>query len=799
MKIKKFLTGITIIIVLILIAGFAYLNHIKTKSLPDYNEDIRLEGISGKVEVFRDSFAIPHIYAENEIDLYTAVGYIMAQDRLWQMDLLRRATSGRLSEIFGKDLAEVDLLFRALRIKEKSELVLSKSNDNLKASLNAFCNGVNQLIKENAKQLPPEFSLLKYRPEKWLPEHSLNLIGYMAWDLAGGWDEEVFLHQLKDKIDEVLIDELIPDETIQKSYIHPDFQLANEKTKIQANLLRRTKILEDLGLTIFNASNNWAVSGKKSLTGKPILANDMHLGLSIPGIWYQMHQVIKGKLNVTGVSLPGQPMIVAGHNDKIAWGFTNVMVDNCDFYLETINPDNPDQYLFNGSFKNLIIRKEIIYTKEGDTLELFNKFTHRGPIVSEFKGVKDKIVSMRWTGNDYSNEFRTIYLLNRAGNWDEFKTAIETFTAVCQNVVYADIEGNIGLYSVIGLPIRKGDGISILPGETDEFDWKGKVPFEDLPHTYNPECGYVISANNRTTGPDYPYYISSWYDLPYRFDRIYEMINKKEKLSTDDFIKIQTDQKSKMAEAFNSLFIKAIDKTNFEDELETKVFDILKNWDHIMAADSRGASIFELLYYNVVKELTIDELGEELFNELSGKKILMKSLMENIRKNNHSAWTNNITSNKTENLKDIITSAFRKTVKNLSEKLGSDPEKWSWGNLHKITLYHPIGKVKLPAKLLNLNRGPFPVGGSYHTVCPYTYPYPIPDAVDWGASHRHIYSLSDWNNSLTVIPTGTSGIPASKYYCDQTELYVKNKYHKDYFSIDLIEKSSKYRMIITAK
>ena len=799
MNIKKLLTGLIIFIVLLLISGFIFLNHIKTKGLPEYDKNIVLEGVIRKVEIIRDSLAIPHIYAENENDLYIAVGYVMAQDRLWQMDLLRRATTGRLSEIFGKDLAETDLLFRSLKINEKSQLVLSNTDDIIKASLVAFCKGVNQYIEQNKKTLPPEFALLKYKPEKWLPEHSVNLIGYMAWDLAAGWGEEVFIHKLKNKIDDLLVNELIPDLNFQNSIIHEDYLLSVERAEIQEDILRKTAILEDLGIKVFNASNNWAVSGEKSLTGKPLLANDMHLGLSVPGIWYQMHLIIPDKINVTGVALPGQPMVVAGHNDKIAWGFTNVMVDNCDFYLETINPENDEEYLFNGEWKKLEIKKEIIYTSDGDTLEFLNKFTHRGPVVSDFHKLDNKQISMSWTGNDYSNEFRTIYLLNRAENWDDFKDAIKTFTAVCQNVVYADIEGNIGLYSIIGLPIRKGDGITIYSGETDEYDWKGKVAFEDLPYTYNPECGYVSSANNRTASADYLYYISSWYDLPYRFDRINEMLKAKDKFSVEDFVNIQTDQKSKMAEKFTGIFIQAIKEDQLVDVSDKEAFALLKNWNYKLNKESSAATVFEYLYYYILKELTSDELGEELSDELNKKKILVKNLMEGIMINNYSEWVDNINTERVENFSDIVTEAFLLTIDHLSNEMGKNTTDWNWGEIHEITLYHPIGKLKFIPELFGLNSGTYSVGGSYHTVAPFSYPYMSPEEVNHGASHRHIFSISDWDKSLTVIPTGTSGIPASKYFCDQTPLYINNEYHHDYFSRSLVLNSAKYKMNITGK
>ncbi|MFA6482488.1 MAG: penicillin acylase family protein, partial [Bacteroidales bacterium] len=532
---KKILLVLGAIVVVVVIGGLIFIGQFKTKAIPDYNRDIKLKGLTAGVTVIRDSFAIPHVYAENEHDLYLAIGYTMAQDRLWQMDLLRRVTQGRLAEIFGKDLVDADLLFRALRFTEKSRGVFSRADESLRVCIESFAEGVNQFIASAGKKLPPEFGLLGYKPEPWLPEHSLNLIGYMAWDLSTGWPCEVLLDKMSQKLGPDLSKYMIPDmDSVNKTAIYPDFKLDKSTVEALTKLSETASVTEVMGLDVFRGSNNWAVAGRKSVTGKPLLANDMHLSLNIPGIWYQMHEVIPGKLDVTGVVLPGQPMVVAGHNDSIAWGFTNVMTDDADFYQETLNPANPDQYRLNGEWKDLKKIEEKILVKGGDTVIKINRFTHRGPIISEMKKVADKVLSMRWLGNEESNEVLTVYRLNRASNWTDFRNALRTFVSVNQNAVYADVNGNIGLQSAIGIPIREGDRILVYPGDTTRYDWKGLVPFDELPYSYNPECGYVASANCKTAPNDYPYYISDWYVLPYRMDRIREMLTEKEKLSSDD-------------------------------------------------------------------------------------------------------------------------------------------------------------------------------------------------------------------------------------------------------------------------
>ncbi|MEK7718675.1 MAG: penicillin acylase family protein [Bacteroidota bacterium] len=793
---KKLLLVVGVIIGVVVIGGFIFVNHFKTMALPNYNKDIKLSGLIADVTVLRDSFAIPHIYAENEHDLYMAVGFVMAQDRLWQMDLLRRVTQGRLAEIFGKEVVDADLLFRSLRFTEKSRRVIAVADENVRTCVESFADGVNQYIRQAGNNLPPEFGILGYKPEPWLPEQSLNLIGYMAWDLSTGWPFEVLFDQMRQKLGPELSRYMIPGmDSVHNTVTYPDFKLDNSTAEVLRKFSETASIVDELGLDVFQGSNNWAVSGKKSITGKPLLANDMHLSLNIPGIWYQMHQVIPGKLNVTGVVLPGQPMVIAGHNDSIAWGFTNEMTDDADFYEETINPNNPDQYRLNGAWKDILKVEEKIRIKGGDSLIRFNRFTHRGPIISELKKVKSKVLSMRWLGNEDSNEIQSVYLLNRASNWTDFRKALRTFVSVNQNAVYADVKGNIGLQSTIGIPFREGDRTLVYPGDTTLYDWKGLVPFEELPYTYNPECGYVASANCKTAPADYPYYISDWYIMPYRMDRIVEMLKEKEKLSIEDFQRMQGDQKSKMAEKFTRYFLSHLSVKPGLSETEKAVYELMGKWDYSMKVERPEALIFEKWYYLTGVNLVQDQMDSLLLAQFVGQKILFENFMENMLFAPGGGWAGNInTKDATETFGDIIGSSFQQTVKELTLKFGGEPAGWKWGDVHTFTLAHPLSKVKILDRVFHLNRGPFRVGGSFHTVSPYENPLNNYSAVNHGASERHIFDTGNWDRSLTVIPTGTSGIPASIHYCDQTESYMTNRYHTDYVTRTKVEGALRYKM-----
>ncbi len=785
---KKIFKIVIFILVLVIVGAYLFLHNLANRAVPDYNQEVVLNGLTDEVKVYRDSFAIPHVYAKNEEDLYHTVGYLMAQDRLWQMDLLRRVTQGRLSEIFGEDFVKTDLFLRALRMPEKSAMIKADADPEILQSFVSFAKGVNDYLEENKKKLPPEFAILGYEPELWKPEHSLNIIGYMAWDLAKGtYTSEITIYKLIKKFGIENIGDLIPGIAERKDLVYPDFVIDSLVLDGQADLVHASEQLDKLGLKVFLGSNNWAVSGKKSITGKPLMANDMHLDLSTPGIWYQIHEVTESGLNVTGVAVPGQPLIIAGHNEDIAWGMTNLYTDDIDLYLEKINPDNPDEYWFNGEWVPLEVRAEVIKVKGGEEVIMENRFTHRGPVISGFKDM-EQAISMKWIGNVKSNELRSMYLLNHAENWMDFKNALKTFISLGQNMVYADKEGNIGLYAAGAVPLRKGVGYLIRSGQTDEYDWKGLVPFDELPHVYNPESGMVSSANNKTVGNDYPYYIGLLYSQEYRISRIREMLNEKEKLSVEDFARMQADQKSWLVKEFLPDILNVL-KGKDLNESEKTGLTVLSGWNGIMEQDNPAPLIFERMYKAMVKNFISDELGEELYGEYGNNSSLSRGFMENIWTNKELKFCDDInTPDQKEDFSDIVAKSYKEVIADLTTELGSDPGKWQWGDVHQLTLEHPLGKVNILDRLFGFNRGPFKVGGSFHTVNPFT---PENNAVH-AASQRHVFSTADWDESITVIPTGESGIPASKFYCDQTELYLKNRYHSDPFSRNEVEKYSRF-------
>ena len=387
--------------------------------------------------MYRDEKGMPHIYATCEHDLYLATGYVTAQERLWQMDLVRRSSTGRMAEIFGKAFVQTDILTRCLRIEEKARLMLQDEDPVIVACMQAYADGVNAFISTPGRKLPFEFRVLSYEPEPWTPGDIVGILGLLGWNLSTkNLADEIFNYSIVMQAGAEKASELIPDWDVSTDFAYPDFQISDSMITAVSSLIASAEMVRDLGVSASSASNNWAVSGARTATGRPILSNDMHLTLTNPGIWIQMHQVIPGSLNVTGVMIPGEPFIVAGHNERIAWGMTNLLSDDIDIYSEKINPDNPDQYLFDGEWKDMTDRQEIIAIKGGKQDTVVIRSTHRGPLLSGllrppdpshkvdwtgyeyldgFHHVEGIALSMKWVGYDMSDEVRSVYKLNRAG------------------------------------------------------------------------------------------------------------------------------------------------------------------------------------------------------------------------------------------------------------------------------------------------------------------------------------------------------------------------------------------------
>ncbi|MDM8001684.1 MAG: penicillin acylase family protein [Bacteroidota bacterium] len=791
MKILKIsLITIAVILALVLLAGVIAVPALRKSGLPELNGEKSIAGLTADVKVIRDERGVPHIYASNERDLYFITGYITAQERLWQMDMVRHATQGRLSELFKRDMFDTDHFLRALGMPEKSKLVIEKEDPAILDALQAYADGVNAWIAECGNKLPPEFKLLGYKPEPWTMVDITNIIGFIGWDLASSnLADEVSNYKLGKKLGPEKASELIADWSLVDEVVFPEFTLNEKLIDSAMAAIGSMEKLEELGIVTLSGSNNWAVSGSRSETDKPILSNDMHLGLSAPGFWLQVHQVIPGKLNVTGVIFPGEPFIVAGHNDRIAWGMTNLSVDDIDLFVETVDSTG-NNYLYKGEWLPFRVVEHELKMSDDSSQTRVIKYSHHGPVISGMRGIDDAVLTMCWSGYDYSDEIKAVYLLNRARNWDEFRAALSNFRSISQNFAYADVDGNIGLNTGGGVPVRKGTGLLPRRGDTEEFEWKGYVPFELLPSSFNPEEGFVSSANQRTVDKEYPFFISGEFSMPYRIMRIREMASEKQVLGIEDFKRMITDNHSAYAKMLTPVILKGAEAIGNPDETEKTAIEQLKGWDYSMDASLVAPTLFEFIRMEMARQLLGDEL-DELYGGPLGRDhdFYIYSLM----KEGPDEWVDNVDTPEKETIDMIIARSISAAVDTLAGRYGAYGEQWQWGRIHTFTLEHPMGGVKILDRLLGLNSKTYGVGGSYHTVEPYSYRENF--RTNHGASERHIFNTADWDKSLTVIPTGTSGIPGSPFYLSQTETYVNNGFYSEPFSDAAVEAAKKYEMI----
>lgn len=772
---KKFLKYFFIIILILIVTILIFIKF----TLPSYDGKMYSENIRQTIEIYRDEYGMPIIKAESDEDLAFGIGYAMAQDRLFQMDLIRRVIQGKLSEILGEQVLSVDKFFLTLTAGKSIEDIYKDYPENIKRILQSYSNGVNTFIKEN--RLPIEFYLLGYKPEEWKPQDSLSVFYYMSYDLNTAFDTEILFYLLNQKFGYNKAKELFPDYIPQKgeilgyNHFYPELNL---------QLLSFLKTLdlakEILGSERIGASNNWVISKEKSLTGTPIVASDMHLSFGLPGIWYEA-QLITPEINVSGVLLPGIPLIIVGANEYVAWAFTNVMADDADFYIEQLNPQDENQYLYKGQYKNLqIVRKIFKFkTSEGKTKEeVFEiKKTLHGPIINSIYPLKTKeVFSLKWTAYEHYYSAIAIYLANRAKNINDLEKAIEYFKTPGQNWVYADKEGNIGYTAAVGIPIRNGfNGLLPVPGWTGTYEWLGYVPTYLQPRLRNPAKGWIATANNKHSS-NYPYTISNYYHYPDRYERIKELLTSKEKFSIEDIKQIQKDEKLLIAEELIPIIIDELSKIDFSNNSEAiELLNELKHWNYQTETTSIACSIFHILLERILYNTFYPHLGEELYKQYLKKQFIAINALRILLKKNQSDWFDDPTTQEKETKKEVIYKSFLETI-DVLKKHSEDKANWQWGKIHILLYKHPFGKNILLSKIFN--RGPYPVGGSISTISPmdFSFDQNLPFYVLSGASERLILLPGKINESLRIIPTGISGNPLSSYYGNQIKMFLNFEY-----------------------
>ena len=791
---KKWVLILVLIVLCLIVVmgagGYLWFQHALTKSLPQTAGEIAVRGLREDVEIIRDIYGVPHIYATNEPDLFFALGYAMAQDRFWQMEFFRRLGHGRLSEVFGKDFVKADRYLRMITAAG----VNKKIPNELAFILQSFTGGVNAYLETHPDRLPFEFTVLGYTPEPWEVDDYLAVVKVMNWILSMGWKVDLTAARILEKVGEKRLREAFP------GWPHDAPLIISKEAKtllVSSNpALETTRVVDRLiTLPAAAASNNWAIAGVKSATGKPILANDPHLELTNPSVWWEVHLVCP-TINASGFALPGTPGIAIGHNRYVAWGITNVMVDDVDFYIERTNPENPRQYWYKDHWNDMQVLAETIPIKGDDPVTTEILVTRHGPIVNEIQeGSQEKPLSARWAFTECLQPIKAAYLLLKAENIQEVKEALRYWELPSQNFVFADVKGNIGYWCCATIPIRStGDGILPMPGWNGEYEWKGYVPFNERPHLVNPAEGFVATANNKIVSGDYPYMISHYWEPLDRITRIRQLLTTKKKLTVEDFKEMHQDIYNVLAAEMIPTMIQVIEN-RFSDQEATKT--MLSQWDFTMAKDSVGACLFEVTLRKMMDNIFKDELGEELFEEyLNTFNFPPRAIRMMVRKG-ASSWFDDINTPETETMEDIIARSLIQALVELKEIIGSDMNTWTWGHIHTLTFEHVLGKKKPLDRIFNL--GPFPVGGSHLTINNKYYPYNNPYHANLGASARLIVDFSNINNSLHVLPTGESGHLKSPHYRDQIDLYLNGGYHPAWTDRTALENHKEKTLILKPK
>lgn len=811
---KRILIGLGVFIVLVVIAIAIFLPPTRRKSYPQIDGEITLPGLDAPVDIYRDAMGIPHVYATTEHDLFFAQGFLQAQDRFWQMDFQRHLSTGRLSELLGSVMLDTDMFLQTLGWERVARAELELLDDATIAVLEAYSEGVNAYLAEyEGSEISLEYVFLPilnrgYEPDAWEPLFSLSLPKAMAWQLASNMDDEIERALLLDTINQQQLDDIIPpypsdgpvivnDQSpfsgeISATYGYSSTQLAAVNSLLET-VGQRVAALDALvggGGESMVGSNSWAISGELSATGDAMLANDPHLEHSIPHIWHQigLHCAPIGpdcNIELQGYSLLGAPGIVIGHNDRIAWGLTNVGADVMDLYIEKLNPDNPDQYEVNGDWVDMDIITETLNVGGDELVDVRVRITRHGPIISDVYGdledfseeagidlPENYAIALRWTALEPSFTLKAILGFNRAQNWEEFREAARDFAVPAQNLLYADVDGNIAYQMPGMIPIRtSGDGRLPVPGWTDEYEWEGFIPFDNLPFVLNPPEGYIVTANNPVVDETYPFHITDVWAYPNRAQRIVDMIEQAPGLiDRAYFQQMQYDNKDLTAEAI----VPYLMQITVDDEGLEEARALLNGWDFQMDIDSPAAAMYAAFWKHLLAATFQDELPEDSWPGGSARWLYV---LYGLLDEPSNAWWDDQNTEASESRDAIFLQALEAAVDDLEDRLGRDPTDWAWGELHVINYAHGV-MDNLPLINSIFNRGPFAIAGGPSIV----------NATSWNASAedyslssgspsmRMIVDLGNLQNSLTIYPAGQSGHAGHEHYIDMAGLWRLGQY-----------------------
>lgn len=742
-------------------------------AFPQTTGKLAVLGLGAPVEIIRDRWGIPHVYAESAHDLFFAQGYVHAQERLWQMDFNRRAPSGRLSEIFGEATLSSDRFVRTIGMRRAAEDERSHLDPETAASLEAYAAGVNAFLARR-RPLPIEFLLLQYRPEPWTSVDSLALARLLAWTLAGNWKHQLLRADLINRFGVDGARLLIPSYPREAPTVVPE-AVTFPSLRAAAHL----PLLETPGGPAGVGSNNWAVNGVRTPTGWPLLANDPHLDAQMPSAWYEMH-LHGGPYNVTGATVPGAPGVIIGHNEQVAWGVTNAGPDVQDLYVERLNSADPTRYLYRGEWVPLtVVREEIRVKGRREPVIEVVRITRHGPVVNNVVDGLGAFLSMRWTALDPGTVFASVLRLDRSGTWEEFREALRLWSVPAQNFVYADRQGNIGYQLAGRIPTRAGgSGFVPVPGWTGTYEWVGEIPFNRLPSLLNPPRGYIATANNRIAPERYPYHLTHLWDPGYRVRRIEALLASNDRVTVENMRTMQMDLASLPGRAT----VSALGSVRLSHEPEAGLLAELRTWDGTLAPDSRPAAIYEVFRMALVPLVFEDVLGPDLYKRYVEQPEIWQPVLLRLLENPASAWW------APRGRDAVVAEALTRAATELTRWLGPNRSRWSWGRLHRMRFVHPLGR--LPALSWIFNAAAPPTGGDLFTVNNGGFAL---DSFDQEvvASYRQIIDVGDWDRSLSIHTTGQSGLPFHPHYRDFVPVWARGGYHPMVFSRMQVEQEAR--------
>jgi penicillin G amidase len=772
-------------------------------AVPQVNGRVQVTGLKEPVEIVRDRWGVPHIFARSAEDLFFAQGYVHAQDRLWQMELNRRIGHGRLAEIFGPVAVDADRFLRRLGLSRTAREEAAVLGEEERLALESYARGVNAALAAMGGRLPLELRLLGIRPEPWQPADSLAWAKVMALNLCLNWDQELLRWRLAR--------ELSPETAARVSLTYPAAQRLIVPAPEQAGadpageLLRLYEAARPyLGLGAAGASNNWVAAGGRTESGRPLLANDPHLGLALPSVWYHVH-LSAGEIDVTGVSMPAGPGVVIGHNRHVGWGLTNSGADVADLYIEKWDPE-AKACEYEGRPEPVTTVEERIRVRGKPDVTERVWLTRHGPLMAGGPLGEGPALALRWAALQPSSIYGALLKLNRAGGAAELREALRLWTAPSQNFVFADTEGNIG-YVMAGLvpKRRKGTGLTPVPGWSGEYEWDGWVPFEELPQAWNPPSGLIVTANNAAVDHTYRHHIT-WDWLPdYRARRIEHLLSERERLTPDDFRRVQLDLYSAPVHEFAGHFR----RLQAGDPLTERALRALQEWDGRMSPETVGGAVAQVALHAALRRAYEPLLGAELFQRWMGAgwnpvlapvsinaaRNVYVLLRELLRRDPDFLRAKAGEDAAADPWDSLLLESLRDGVEQLRRELGDDPSGWHWGRLHRLTMRHALGGVR-PLHLL-FNGPTVALGGDIHTPCATGWVPTQPFAAGaWAPSVRVIFDFADLSRSRSSYPGGQSGHPKHRHYLDLFPLWHAGDFYPVLLNREEIEREAEARLLL---